>query len=600
MQAFNRSIFRYGLYLLIFVYSANQPAMASWWWPFGDKGIDYKIEIEGVDEQTRQWFEKLKLDEKSQKQPPENLAELEQAAMGIENRLNLALKAKGYYEAQIDQRMDRETVPPIIHYKIISGPQTHISIVKFEWVDDELSAPALSTLSLKAGDAVDAESINNDALVLQDAIGKDACLLSLSVSPVLRLHPSQGTAELIYNISHGPRANFGETWIEGNKRTKLVVITRLLTWRQGECFTEEKVKDSQSALFSSQLFSSVKIKPGTQVGDNGEVPVVIELSERSPRTITAGANYDTDKGFGVKFGWEHRNFSGGAEKVNVNAVLAQQEQSLAATERIPAFKREDQVLALAGGIKHEDTDAYTSDSLNLSAGLERKITPYLNAGAGIAYDLKQTDDIRTGSQTYSLISLPVFGDYDTRDNAQDATKGIYAHGSLTPYQDMLDANLQFFKTTITGQTYYSSDITYKPTLALRASLGSIAGSPYRDLPADLRYYAGGGGSVRGYSYQSLSQHFAGAPVGGGSIVELSSELRLRFTDTIGAVAFFDAGNAFAKSLPDLGGKLYYGTGLGARYYSAVGPIRVDVGVPLNGKDIGETGYQIYVSLGQAF
>ena len=161
------------------------------------------------------------------------------------------------------------------------------------------------------------------------------------------------------------------------------------------------------------------------------------------------------------------------------------------------------------------------------------------------------------------------------------------------------------KGQVTAQTYFSSDITGKPTLALRGSLGSISGASATSLPANLRFYAGGGGSVRGYSYQSLSPRFNGTPIGGASLVELSTELRVRFTETLGGVVFVDGGNAYTDSVPTFGKSLYYGAGVGLRYYSPLGPLRLDVGVPLNGSNIDgsgvdETGIQFYVSLGQAF
>jgi translocation and assembly module TamA len=578
---------------------AASPAWAEWW-PFGAKGQDYRIEIEGVDAPTLAWFTHLKLTRKTSEHPPADLAELAQEGMTLETHLNLALKAKGYYDAQIDERLDTAAHPPVLHYRIAPGPQTTLSAVRLEWQGAALPAPDLRSLHAQPGQPVDASLIESDAATLQTAIGKNACLLSLTVTPVLTLTHATHRAQLAYRVAHGPRADFGLVAIQGNQRTKDAAIRRLLAWKQGECYTAEKIAKSQSALFGSQLFSSVKITPAATVDTKGEVPVVIAVTERSPRTISAGVNYATDQGFGVKLDWEHRNIFGGGEKLNADAVIAQQEQSLSLAERIPGFWRDDQVLSLATAVKHEDTDAYTARSFGVNGGLERKIDPTLTAGAGLGYDLKRTTDLRNGTQTYSLISAPLFIDYDTRDNVQDATKGIFAHAALTPYQDMLDANLHFLKTTLTGQTYLTAATLYKPTLALRASLGSIAGSPYRELPADLRYYAGGGGSVRGYSYQSLSPHFDGDPVGGGSLVELSGELRLRFSETIGGVAFLDAGNAYASSIPRIDGKLYYGAGVGARYYSSLGPIRLDVGVPLNGGDIGQHGYALYVSLGQAF
>ncbi len=594
---FAKMVMRF-LLLSVLLCLVSIPAQAGWW-PFGEKGMDYTIIIEGVDSETLAWFNTLKLTQKNEQHPPETMEDLEQESGSLEQRLNLALKAHGYYEAQIDVRLDKNAVPPLLHYSITPGPRTLISHVALEWQGGEIPDIRTDHLKLQAGDAMDADAVGVDAVTLRDAVGKDTCLLSLSVHPVLRVDEKTHDAVLVYQIKHGPRANFGTVKITGTRRTRPAAVERYLTFKRGECFTAAKIESSQAALFGSQLFASVDITPANGVDGHGEAPVRVNVKERASHTLSAGANYATDKGVGFKGGWEDRNFSGGGEKVNAGATLAEQEQSLTLTERIPGFRRDDQTLNLTGGVTHEDTDAYTSNAFNVSAGLERRLSKTLNGGLGIGYDLKRTDDVRNGAQSYSLISLPLFAEYETRDNATDARRGIFARLNATPYQDMLDPSLHFLKTTLTGQTYFSSDVFWKPTLALRGSIGSIAGSSYHDLPADLRYYAGGGGSVRGYAYQSLSPRLNGQSIGGGSLLEFSAEGRLRFTDTIGGVAFLDAGNAYDSSFPGAG-KLYYGTGVGARYYSAIGPIRLDVGVPINRGDVDTGAYQLYVSIGQAF
>ena len=576
------------------------PARAAWWWPFGGNGIDYAVTIDGADNELNDWFKKLKLTDKTEKNPPQDLKDLDQELLTLENRLRQALAAKGYYEPDVRAALDSAAKPPILHYTIAPGKRSFIDGVRVDQKNGVLGAPNLGALDVQAGDPADADAINGDAARLLTDIGKNACLLSLSVTPVLQLKPD-ANANLVYRIDHGARADFGLVIIKGNDAVKDFVIRRNLAYEQGDCFEKDKLTQKQNNLFKSQLFSSVAVTAADTPDANGEVPITVNVAERVPRTARIGANYATDVGAGLTFGWEHRNFFGGAEKVNADAVLAQQEQSLKLTERVPWFRRDDQALTLTGGIKREDTDAYDALGFNLGAAVERKISDHWTAGVGAAYDLKQTDDERSGKESFSLVSVPLFAQYDSRDDTQDAKRGIFARGSVTPYQDTFDPGLQFIRTQVTGQTYLTNEkVKFKPTLALRANVGSIVGSSFRDLPSDLRFYAGGGGSVRGYSYQSLAPRFNGDPIGGGSLIELTTEARLRFTEEIGGVAFIDAGNAYSSSVPSFNDKLYYGAGVGVRYYSAIGPIRADIAVPLNGKEIGEDGIAFYVSLGQAF
>ena len=135
--------------------------------------------------------------------------------------------------------------------------------------------------------------------------------------------------------------------------------------------------------------------------------------------------------------------------------------------------------------------------------------------------------------------------------------------------------------------------------AARIGFGSLAGADLENIPANRRFFAGGGGSVRGYAFRSLSPMRAGEPIGGRSLLEGSLEARIRITDTIGIVPFIDAGGAFRESYPDFGERLRFSAGLGLRYYTGIGPIRLDVAIPLQ-KVAGQRGYGVYLGIGQAF
>lgn len=575
-------------------------AQASWWWPFGHKGLDYTIHISGVNTEMTEWFSSLKLDKPTETRPPEKPDELSQESVALGERLRKALSAKGYFDAVVQSTVETNHKPPVLRYTISPGKRYTVGTMAVQWPGKPLLNVPVSTLKSKRGQPVDAALIQDDALTIVKQIDAKTCLLYLDVTPVLELSAGSHKADLRFRVNHGDQARFGRSIITGTQKVKDKVILRSVSWTEGECFKRSKIESTQTSLIQNQLFSSVVVTPAQHANKAGEAPITIAVKERVPRTITAGINYGTDQGFGVTTGWEHRNFFGGAEKFNADLVLAQQEQSLNTNLRIPAFLRNDQVLALNGGIKRQNTDAYTTNSVTTGATVERRLTPKLNSGLGVAYTLTQTDDVLGSSSQYGLLSFPGFLNYDTRDNTLDARKGVLGNLTVTPYSETFGEGGRFIKTQMTGQAYFSSDVKFKPTLALKLTVGSIMGAEGQDVPSDIRFYAGGGGSVRGYSYQALSPRVNGEPVGGSSMVVATTEARFRFTDTIGGVAFIDAGNAYEDEMPQIGQDMYYGAGVGARYYSPIGPLRVDVAVPLNGDDIGETGYGLYVSLGQAF
>ena len=576
-------------------------ARAAWYWPFGGEGMEYAIRIDGPDEEMMHWLKKLKLNEPTEDHPPETMDALGQEANSLAGRVKKALEAKGYMESQAEPSVDSTTKPPVIEIKVEQGYRYPLGSVKLDWQGDPLSEPDLAQLKSKQGAPLDMLAIEEDAVTLMTLIGKDACLLSLAVAPKLQLHAESREAGLVFVVTHGPPAKFGPTVISGNEKVHDSVIQRTTKWQQGKCYDAMKVEDTRTALVENQLFSRVEITPPTKVDANGEAPIEVAVKERVARTIGAGVDYSTDVGAGVHGSWQHRNLWGDAEKLDVGVTVSQREIGANGTLKIPAFYRDDQALVLSSALKRQDTDAYTSLTLDNTARIERRLNKKLNVGLGVGYTLTNTEDEQNGNENYALLSFPAFAEYDSRNNALDARRGIFARLAATPYTETIGDGGQFLKLLGTAQTYISSDtVKYDPTLALRASVGSIQGSKGSSVPADIRFYAGGGGSVRGYSYQALSPQFNNSPIGGASIVEASAELRLRFTETIGAVTFLDAGNAYAASTPDVGETLYYGAGVGARYYSPIGPLRFDVAVPLNGKDIGQTGYQIYVSLGQSF
>lgn len=577
----------------------SAPALA--FWPFGDDGIDYSIAFDGADDEMLAWFSELSLDVKTDTNPPQTLDELESEASVLGDKTRKALAAKGYMEAVAEPRVDRNADPPAIHIAIEQGVRYPVAAITIQWPGEPLKPVDLASLKSKEGAPLDMKSIETDAVFLHDLIARDSCVLSLSVTPKLQLYSVSRKARVLFDIRHGPRANFGAPVIEGNETVNDTVIDRAIAWKQGECFQQPRVESTSTRLIESQLFASVDVIPAQMPDANGDVPMHITVKERVARSIAAGVEYSTDEGMGVYSSWEHRNLLGEAEKLNTSLSLAERKQALKGIFRVPAFMQDNQVLVLSSSIRHESLDAYNALTFEGNAGIERRISKHLKAGLGVGYTLSQTEDVLTGKNNYALLSFPGFVEYDTRNDVMDPREGLLGRLSATPYTETVGDGGQFLKLLATGQHYLSSDsIALKPTFASRLSIGSIYGGKGDNVPADIRYYAGGGGSVRGYSYQSLSPYFRDEPIGGSSMIEASGELRLRFTEEFGGVLFVDAGNAYASATPDFSEALYVGAGTGVRYYSPIGPLRFDIAFPLNGDDIGEDSYQFYVSLGQAF
>ena len=213
---------------------------------------------------------------------------------------------------------------------------------------------------------------------------------------------------------------------------------------------------------------------------------------------------------------------------------------------------------------------------------------------------KEDDTVKaTGAprrRQYLTGALPSSLSYDGSDDLLNPTRGYRLAARVSPELSLQGSAFGYVKAQVDGSTYVP--LGGRTVIAGRARFGSIIGASADRIAPTRRFYAGGGGSVRGYGYQKIGPlDVNGDPAGGRSLAEFSIEARVRFGD-FGVVPFLDAGNLYTAKLPSFQ-HLRYGAGLGVRYYTSFGPIRVDVGTPINRRS-GDSRIAVYVSLGQAF
>jgi translocation and assembly module TamA len=307
-------------------------------------------------------------------------------------------------------------------------------------------------------------------------------------------------------------------------------------------------------------------------------------------------------GAGAQVFWEHRNLFGDGERLRVTAGAAQKQYGLALDLRKPDFFDRNQDLLTSAGLLQQRTDAYDSRRAQLFVGIERRLFPSVTAVTGIDLERASVHQLQQpgfGDENYALLGLPLVLRHDSSDDLLDPTQGGRQTLSVTPYHGVSGLSLDFLSARLELRQYRRLDDGRRLVLAGFAALGSILGSSRDDLPADKRLYAGGAGSVRGYAYQHAGPlDAAGVPLGGISSLELGTELRYRITDTIGIAPFIESGNVYPTSLPN-GTSLFWGAGIGLRYYTIVGPVRVDLATPFTHRP-GDKPIEFYISIGQAF
>jgi translocation and assembly module TamA len=410
------------------------------------------------------------------------------------------------------------------------------------------------------------------------------------------------TVRVRFEIAPGPIAVFGDTHIEGLKKLDSRYVRTLLKWKPGQPYDSRLIEATRKVLFETNLFSLVEFQHPDKLSNGNRLPITVRLKERARRTIRATVEYTTDYGPGISGSWTHRNLFGMAEKLTAGAIFNSKIRTASLRFDKPMFLEKNNTFIADSAFNDETTDAYDARSIDVSSIIKRRFTPTFRAGAGLGFRYgrvkQESNDLES---TYQLFYIPITATQDTRLDLLNPTRGYTLFLDMAPYQDVKEGDTRFFRYLLSGSTYYNFNSGDKVVMAVRAAFGQVFGISHDAMPADLRFYAGGGGSVRGYAFQAAGPVQGDIPLGGLSVITFSLELRLRITDSVGLVPFLDGGSAFLDRVPDFNQQdMLYGAGLGLRYYTAIGPIRLDVAVPINKRKGVDDSFQVYVSIGQAF
>jgi translocation and assembly module TamA len=567
-------------------------------------GLAYELAIEGVsDDALRQLLESVSETRRLIDRPPPSLARLRRRAEDDRANLLRALRSQGYYDGDVSVAMNDAVKPVKVTFNVTPGEVYRFRSTSIEVQPPEpgLTVPTPEEIGLRLGEPAAAQTIlDAEQALLNRVLAQGHALAQLNTRRAVVDHETRGM-DLTLSVNPGPVTRFGPATIAGLQTIDQDFIENRLDWRQGELITPARLEEARQSLLETGLFSTVQIDVDDALDSEGQVPVTVNVTERKQRSIGLGVRYRTDEGPGGNVSWEHRNLFGRGEQVAVEADGSFIGAQLIATFRKPDFGRRNQALLGEVRLSYDDTEAFENQSLATQVGLERRLGEGMTVTGGIAFRAEHVEDKSTDDEeTFGLLSLPVDFRWDRSDNLLDPSKGGRLGISNEPFVDVIGNGLLFNKTRVDYAHYVQVLDKPQVVLAGRTAVGALVGASRQDVPANLRYYAGGGGSVRGFGYQLAGKLTDNdKPIGGRSLLELSGEVRLRITDSIGAVAFVDAGTVYSSNVPDFSETMRVGAGPGLRYFSPIGPIRLDVGFPLNPRNSDDT-WQLYVSIGQAF
>ncbi len=594
--------------------------------------VPYTIELEvvGGDRSVKSAITDASNLESMKSNPPSGAAGLVRRVTADRDRIIAALYSNGYYGGTMEitisgNRVDTPNIFDIVEasrargpvpVKIVvdPGPQFTFGAVRVLSASNRqplADAPTQRALRLETGQVARADAIVAAETTLSDHWRRMGYpFAKVANKEVVADHATQ-QLNVTFLVSTGPRATFGKFTVSGADFLTPGFIEDRIEIQPGEPYSPERLAALRRRLAKIESVASVRVREADHLDANGQLPIFIDVTARPPRFVGFSAKYSNTDGSSLTAFWGHRNLFGGGETLRLDATVSWfGEKSEAVPDADPfgykvsasfmkpgIFTAKDDLLAEVAGLR-EVTNAYVREGVTFLGGVRHRFNDQMSLQIGIDLEDSTVEDA-DGSGDYFIAGVPLDFNFDNTDSPLDPSHGLRAAVTVEPFAYLGENGAGPVMAKGTLSAYHAFDEEKRYILAGRVSTGGYVGADLTDVPAQRRFYVGGGGSLRGYDYQSASPRNArGIIIGGLSYFEASAELRVRITDTIGLVPFFDMGSAYATEYPDFS-MMKYSAGLGLRYYTAIGPLRLDFAVPLNpGPDDGS--YGVYVSLGQAF
>lgn len=412
----------------------------------------------------------------------------------------------------------------------------------------------------------------------------------------------RATLAATLGVKAGPRLRFAPLRVQGEQRMRTGRIVKIAGLPAGETYSPEELKDAANRLRRSGVFRSVTLVEDEHVTSPDLIGITALVVEEKTRRYSYGLELASSEGATVSGYWLHRNLLGGAERLRVEAAIAQigaqdsgTDYSIGVTIDRPATPTRDTTANFFFEIGRANETDYSENFGKIGLGFTHYYSDTLTLRAGFGYEYSDVKDA-LGKTSYRNLSLPLGLTWDHRDSTTDATRGYFIEAEAKPFMGFgtTDSGLRFASD---ARGYYGFGEENRVVLAGRVQLGGVFGADLGATPRDFLFYSGGGGTVRGQPYQSLGVNVVpGLKTGGNVFGALSAEIRAKITDSIGAVGFVDAGYVGVRGAGI--NDTHAGAGLGLRYNTGFGPIRLDVAAPISG-NTGD-GVQVYVGIGQAF
>lgn len=573
-----------------------------------------------------------------EKSPPLTRYALETRVYKDEKDLKEALETKGYFDASIHTMIDEAGDEYRITLRIHTGKRYRLSQLDVFYKNEsrdvqESPITEKEFLPLKEGDPVDLDKAEELGKCLAKYWRERGYPFAKALTMKGILNYEHQTLALYIHMDRGPKCRFGVTQITGLHNLSKAYVQNRLDYREGDLYNELYVERTRNALVETGLFNDVHLAPqkkplpiimdegdeesAVEEYDNqeGTVPLTLSLKEGPPRSMGAGGHYSSSYGVSGHASWRHDNVWGGGESFETRVIAGWRKNEARVALSLPDIGWSKQTLFTALSLKEEITRAFRATTRSALCQFLYDITHDVQVGYGVEAESSRIKRVRRTTHA-KMIGIPVHLQVDTTNSVLNPMQGFKVLAHSTPYTGRYGVTRHFWSHSLFGSFYLrplhgSGDTSDNvPVLATWGKMGHITAKQHGAIPPTKRLYSGGGNSVRGYGYQLLGPlDETSTPLGGRSLIEVGSEARLALSEKIGAALFIEGGSVSTKSTIKSKDFLW-GVGLGARYYTAIGPLRLDLAFPLKRrmdrslpppqrKKV-DAPFQFYISIGQAF
>ena len=519
------------------------------------------------------------------------------------------LRSEGYYAAVVEPDIGEGDSPPVF-VAITLGMRFTLADPTIDWIgprpDADSLARARAAMALAPGQPGRAAAVIAAEGRIVANLEQRGYADSAAETRQVVVDYATSSVTPTFRISAGELVRMAGIDQKGHSRTQVAWLNRLAPWKAGDVYRPDDVAELERRLLDTGVFEAVTVSLAPEAdAKNGRRPVIVSLADRPRGRLELGASYSTTEGAGVDSRWLVFNRLGLGDTITTTLQFAQIDSRLQTQVALPNWRRPNEIVKLTAAIYRDNTPAYDEKALALSGDLTHRYgaTSFLSYGASAetsdTIEKQQANFVTSNRQrrldTFAaLISFT----WDRSNDPLNATSGWKLSARADPTVNVGDGPVDYLKLSTQASVYLPIGGP-DTVIAGRVRVGSILGGNIPLVPAPQRFYAGGGGSVRGYAYQAVGPRYAdNTPEGGLSLFETSVELRRKIVGDWGAVAFVDAGAVGNRVNPDFRHP-DIGVGFGVRYNLGFGPIRIDIGTPLQRRR-SDSPVQVYLSLGQSF